>query len=284
MFYSCGRRGVEKVSIKGSDTEVNLVLQLAETYMSRDPDISIAVTGGGSGSGIAALLNRKTDIANSSRPFKQAEVQLASDRKVASKSIIFAVDALVLVTHPQVGIDSLTLSQIGAIFRGDVLNWSELGGADKPISLYGRQSNSGTFVYFRENILKGEYASSIKQMNGTAQIIESVKTDPAGIGYVGIGYVVDESGKKMEGIHIVQVKPSENSPAVNPADKQQIIEGTYPITRPLFQYIQNDPSAKLIDFVLFELSEEGQEIVQHSGYFPITDTHRIHNQKSGIFP
>ena len=146
------------------------------------------------------------------------------------------------------------------------------------------RATRGTFVYFRENILKGEYAASIKQMNGTAQIIESVKTDPAGIGYVGIGYVVNEEGKILEGIHLVKVKPSHTSPAINPANKQKIIDGAYPITRPLFQYIQNDPSDKLIDFVLFELSEEGQEIVQHNGYFPITSTHRLHNQKSGIFP
>ena len=152
LFFSCGRKGVEKVSIKGSDTEVNLVLHLAETYMSRDQEISIAVTGGGSGSGIAALLNGKTHIANSSRPFKKEEVQMASERKVASKSIIFAVDALVLVTHPQVGVDSLNLDQIGAIFRGDIQNWSELGAADQPISLYGRQSNSGYFC-----LLPGKY-------------------------------------------------------------------------------------------------------------------------------
>lgn len=284
LLIHCGRPDVEKVSIKGSDTEVNVVLQLAEAYMEQDPDISIAVTGGGSGSGIAALLNGKTDIANSSRPFKEAEILLAADREMDHSAIIFALDALVLVTHPAVRVDSLSLKQIGSIFKGEITNWSTLGGKDQPISLYGRQSNSGTFVYFRENILKGEYASSIKQMNGTAQIIESIKTDPASIGYVGIGYVVDKLGKPISGIRIVKVKETEDTPAINPVDKQVILEGSYPIIRPLFQYIHEDPSEKLIDFVRFELSPEGQQIVQENGYFPITPAQHQLNRNTGIFP
>ena len=284
LSVSCGRPNVAKVSIKGSDTEVNVVLQLAEAYMERDPDISIAVTGGGSGSGIAALLNGKTDIANSSRPFKEAEILLAANREMNHSAIVFALDALVLVTHPNVRVDSLSLKQIGSIFKGEITHWNELGGMDQPISLYGRQSNSGTFVYFRETILKGEYASSIKQMNGTAQIIESVKTDPAAIGYVGIGYVVDKTGKPVEGVRILKVKETEDTPAINPVDKQVILEGSYPIIRPLFQYIHEGPSKKLIDFVRFELSPEGQQIVQENGYFPITTAQHQLNRNTGIFP
>ena len=279
---SCGRPGVEKISIKGSDTEVNLVLQLAETFMKDDPDVSIAVTGGGSGSGIAALLNGKTDIANSSRPFKTAEIEIASDRRVDSRAIIFAVDALVLVVHPATGVDSLTLDQVGAIFRGDLDNWSQLGGADVEISLYGRQSNSGTFVFFRENILKAEYSPDIKQMNGTAQIIEAVKSDPASIGYVGIGYVVNEAGEVMDGVQVLKIKTDSSVSAIDPVDRVQITSGIYPITRPLFQYINGEASGKLLEFIRYELSPEGQEIVGENGYFPITPQHVSHNQSIGI--
>ncbi|MEM9719243.1 MAG: phosphate ABC transporter substrate-binding protein [Bacteroidota bacterium] len=275
---SCGRPGVEKVSIKGSDTEVNLVLQLAETFMKDDPDVSIAVTGGGSGAGISALLNGKADIANSSRPFKSAEIEIASGREIDAKAIIFAIDALVLVVNPATRMDSLSLAQVGAIFRGDFQNWSDLGGPNMPISLYGRQSNSGTFVFFREHILRDEYSQDIKQMNGTAQIIEAVKSDPAAIGYVGIGYVVNKVGEVMEGIGVVKIQTDSSQAALNPVEKKHIISGAYPITRPLFQYVNGQASGKLLEFIRFELSSAGQRIVQENGYFPISSQQAQHNQ------
>ena len=173
---TCGPRGIDKISVKGSDTEVNLVLELAEAFMEKEAGVSISVTGGGSGMGIAALINGKTDIANSSRPVKAEENALMKERQIDPQSVIFAIDALALILHPENSIDSLSLDQIGAIYRGELSHWSELGGEDIEISLYGRQSNSGTFVYFRENILRAEYHPSLKQMNGTAQIIEAVKT------------------------------------------------------------------------------------------------------------
>ncbi len=283
LIASCGPRGIRNVVIKGSDTEVNLVLKLAETYMMNDTAISISVTGGGSGSGIAALINGKTDLANSSRPMKASELELAKERGIIPKPVIFAVDALALVVHPAVEIDSLTLEQAGKIYSGEINNWKELGGSDKEISLYGRQSNSGTFVFFRENIVKAEYSSDIKQMNGTAQILESVKVDPAGIGYVGIGYVVDPAGKIMDGIKILRIKKNSNDPSTYPANMSTIINGEYPITRPLYQYVSGDIDGKLKDFIQYELSPKGQEIVQENGYFPITSQHISHNKSLGLY-
>jgi len=284
LLSTCGPRGVKNIVIKGSDTEVNLVLQLAETYMKKDSAVSISVTGGGSGSGIASLINGKIDIANSSRPFKESELQLAKDRGINPRAIIFAVDALALIVNPAIEIESLTLEQIGGIYNGEITNWQEVGGQDQPISLYGRQSNSGTFVFFRENIVKGEYASAVKQMNGTAQIVESIKVDRAGIGYVGIGYVVNKSGEVSEGIKVLKVKADTNEPAAYPANAEAINDGTYPITRPLFQYVDGEIEGELKAFIQFELTEEGQNIVGQNGYFPIKEEHRKHNQELGIAP
>jgi len=283
LLAACGPSDVESITVRGSDTEVNLALDLAETYMKKDSAISIAVTGGGSGGGIASLLNKKTDIANSSRPMQPKELEIAEERGVEPVDIIFAVDALAVVVHPAVTVDALTVEQIGQIFAGEITNWQEVGGADKDISLYGRQSNSGTFVFFRKNIIQGEYASSMKQMNGTAQIIESVKRDEEAIGYVGIGYIINEEGELMEGIKPLSIKPDQNAPAVSPTNREAINNGEYTITRPLFQFTDGVPTGKLLDFIQFELSEEGQQIVQRNGYFPITEKHRKHNEKLGIY-
>lgn len=258
------------------------MLELAETYMDRDDSVSISVTGGGSGMGIAALINGKTDIANSSRSLKSEELTLAVDRGIDPQGIIFAVDALAIVVHAQNPVDSIHLEDLGKVFSGELSNWEPLGGKQRDISLYGRQSNSGTFVYFRDEIVRAEYANTLKQMNGTSQIIESIKQDVAGIGYVGIGYVIDRAGSPMEGIKVLKISQRPGSVAVDPTVEENIIGGVYPIMRPLFQYVDGQPSQALRDFIAFELGETGQDIVRRNGYFPITDTHRAHNRALGI--
>lgn len=273
-------RFYEIVVVKGSDTEVNLALALAETYMAKDPNISIAVTGGGSGAGIASLINGKTDIANSSRPMTPAELTLAKERNVHPIPIIFAVDALALIVQEGFPLDSLTVEQAADIFSGKILNWSALGGADMTISLYGRQSNSGTFVFFRDSIVKAEYALHHKQMNGTAQIVDAIRHDPAGIGYVGVGYVKKRDGSLVTGLKVLGMKRTATLPVVSPLSTPQVIDGAYPIVRPLFQYVNGLPSGKLLDFILFCLSPEGQQIVADNGYYPISTVQQKQNQKA----
>ncbi|MFN7119437.1 MAG: phosphate ABC transporter substrate-binding protein [Saprospiraceae bacterium] len=270
---------VENILIKGSDTEVNLALTLAETYMAKDPNISIAVTGGGSGAGIAALINGKTEIANSSREMKEEEVALAEERGIDPLPVVFAVDALAIAVNENLNVDELTIDQLGAIFRGDITNWKAVGGPDKQISLYGRQSNSGTFVYFRDNVLKADYAQSLKQMNGTAQIVEALKSDQAGIGYVGVGYVANENGEVVDNIKVLKIKESANMQAYSPVIKENITSGNYPIVRPLYQYTNGTPNEKLRDFMLYVLSDEGQDIVQANGFYPVSKKYWAHNEK-----
>ena len=155
-----GAKGQNMIQVKGSDSEVNLVQRLAEVFMKKNPDVNIAVTGGGSGTGIAALINKTTDIANSSRDLSPKEEEAAKKAGVQPFRVIFATDGISVIVHPQNPITKLTLEQLGKIFKGEITNWKEMGGKDGKISLYGRQSNSGTYVFFREFVVKGGLFSS----------------------------------------------------------------------------------------------------------------------------
>ncbi len=271
LTTSCGRRDVESIVIRGSDTEVNLVLRMAETYMDDDPDISIAVTGGGSGTGIASLINKRTDIANASRAFTEEELRLASERGVDVRPIIFAVDALCFIVNENLPVEGLTLQQVREVYTGKTANWKDLGGNDAAISLYGRQGNSGTFLYIQKNILKDDYSLKMKQMNGNSQIIEGVRNDQAGIGYVGIGYVVNEKGELMKGIKVLSIQAAGQDAAVSPVNRENISNGSYKVVRPLYQYIDGKPEGKLLDFLQYELGSEGEKMILENGYFPISN-------------
>ena len=270
------------IQIKGSDSEVNLVQKLAEVFMQKNPGANIAVTGGGSGTGIAALINKKTDIANSSRDLSPKEEEEAKKAGVQPFRIIFATDGISVVTHPANPISKLTLEQLGKIFKGEITNWKEVGGKDAKISLYGRQSNSGTYVFFREFVVKADYSPHMKAMNGNAQIVEAIKKDKDGIGYVAVGYVVDEKGKIMPGIKILNIATDAQSEAYSPAKMENVMSKKYPITRPLNQYTNGIPSGKLSDFIKFEISKEGQEIVRKEGFFPVQKDWMEFNRKQGL--
>jgi len=271
LLSGCTHRNIETITVKGSDTEVNLVLQLAEAYMDTDPEVSVNVTGGGSGVGIAGLLNGRIDVANSSREINEHEYQLAKERHIAIESFVFAADALAIICHPSVSLDSLTINDLGKIFSGEIQNWPQLGGNNGAISLYGRQSNSGTFMYFRERVLGKDYAPSIKQMNGNAQILEAVKADPNAIAYIGFGYLTDESGALRPGIKVIKLAAQSGQNAVSPLDRMAIKAGLYPLTRPLFQCTNGAPVGKVQAFYAFEKSEAGQKIIAKNGYLPAAE-------------
>jgi len=270
------------IQIKGSDSEVNLVQRLAEVFMKKHPYANIAVTGGGSGTGIAALINKTTDIANSSRAMEPKEEEAAKKAGVQPFRIIFATDGISVVTHPANPISKLTLEQLGKIFKGKITNWKEVGGKDAKISLYGRQSNSGTYVFFREFVVKADYSPHMKSMNGNAQIAESIKKDKDGIGYVAVGYVVSDKGEIMPGVKIVNISKEGQSEAYSPAKIENVMSKKYPITRPLNHYTNGKPSGKLLDFIKFELSKEGQEIVRKEGFFPVQKDWMEFNHKQGL--
>lgn len=262
----------DTVEIKGSDTLINVVQKLAETYMKGHPGAKIAVTGGGSGTGIAALINEKCDIADSSRGIKAKEVEDANARGVDPKRVVVAIDGLSIITNAQNPIDKLTVDDIGKIYRGDVKNWKDLGGNDTPINLYGRQSNSGTYDFMKEVVMKGEYSPNMKSMNGNAQIVEAVKQDVGGVGYVGVGYVKDTAG-----INVLKVASSPSLGYFSPLNAMDVKTGNYPITRPLNQYLNGEPKGISKDFIIFELSAQGQEIVENEGFFAIPKEYQRYN-------
>ncbi len=276
LFYS-NADARKMIQIKGSDTLINLIQRISEEYMERYPATYIAVTGGGSGTGIAALINGKCDIANSSRIMEPRELKQAKDRGMDIKRIVIAMDGLSVITNQNNPINKLTIDQLGKIFRGEITNWKELGGKNMRITLYGRQSNSGTFIFFREAILKGDYSQNMNRMNGNAQIVEAVKQDVSGIGYVGVGYVKD-----VKGIKVLKIAKDVNSEYISPLDCESVEEGKYPIARPLNQYINGMPTGDVKKFIEFELGDRGQEIVKEEGFFPVAVKYQNLNHQLGL--
>lgn len=256
----CGGGQVSStINIKGSDSEVNLVQSLAEAFMAKDKNAVISVQGGGSGVGIAAIINKEVDIANASRAMKQEEIDKAKANGVDPVGFIFARDAIAVIVHPDNPLTEISMDDLGKIYRGEITNWNEIGGPDAPVSLYGRQSNSGTFVFFRETVLKGDYSPQMKAMNGNSQIVDGVKTDGAGIGYVALGYV-KKGNEFMSGIKILKVNGKMPG------------ESGYEIERPLYQYLQGKPKGKVKEFLVFELSDEGQALVEKGGFLSVKGT------------
>lgn len=264
----------DTVQVKGSDTLINVVQKLAELYMEKAPGISIAVTGGGSGTGIAALINKNCAIANSSRQIKSSEVEQAVKKGVDAKRVVVAIDALSIIVNAQNPVDALTVEQIGKIYKGEIKNWSEVGGNNLAITLYGRQSNSGTYDFMKENVMLGEYSPNLKSMNGNAQISEALKQDASGIGYVGVGYA-----KEAVGVKALKVAVKSGGAYYDPFNIVDVKSGRYPITRPLNQYINGVPKGLIKDFLEFELSSEGQAIIETEGFFAIPEEYQTYNDQ-----
>jgi len=266
-----------RIEIKGSDTLLQLVSNLAEAYSNNNPSAKISVTGGGSGTGIAALINGEVDVADASRKIKDEEIKQAQERGSNPWEFIIARDMLSVIVHGDNGVDELTIEQLSRIYKGEITNWKDVGGDDKEITLYGRQSTSGTYVFFMEHVVKDDYSSKMRNMEGNQAILDAVKQDKTGIGYVGIGYLVDENGNKVSGINVVKVSDGGNY--ISPLDKGKISE--YPLSRPLFQYLTKRPNKgfAIYDFLIFELSSEGQNIVEKAGFVEITSVDREHNEE-----
>ncbi|MBW6518596.1 MAG: PstS family phosphate ABC transporter substrate-binding protein [ANME-2 cluster archaeon] len=278
-FGCTGQPPGESLDIKGSDTLVQLVADMAQTYMENNQGTDVLVTGGGSGTGIAALINGEIDIAISSRSITTTEIDTARKKGIEPWEFIIARDGLAVIVNSDNQLKNLTLEQIGAIYRGDITNWNQLGGADLEITLYGRQSTSGTYEFFLEHVVnwqqtrKNDYSPKMRNMEGNKAIADAITADPSGIGYIGIGYVTDK-------IQVISVARDTSSEYISPLEENNIENDLYPITRPLFQYTSGKPDkdSLLYAFIRFELSESGQDIVRRSGFYPINKDDRAQNQ------
>jgi len=249
------------VTMKGSDTMVILGQRWAERYMGSHSGEIIQVTGGGSGTGIAALINGTTDICQSSRPMKEDEKRKLRDRfQTMGTEIPVAKDGLTVYVHESSAIRELTIDQLRAIYAGKVTNWKDVGGPNTRIVLYSRENSSGTYVYFKDHVLKGQdFAASAQTLPGTAAVVNAVAKDPNGIGYGGAAYA--------KGVREVAV--SANGKAAVLPSAQTIADGSYPITRYLYFYTRTKPAGKVKQFIDWVLSNDGQSIITSVGYFPV---------------
>ena len=253
------------VTIKGSDTMVHLVSNWAESFMQQNPGTEVSVTGGGSGTGIAALLNGTTDICAASREIRDKESKLAVQKGIQPNEIVVARDGIAVVVNPDNPVSELTVEQLGNIFTGESRRWSAVGGPDEEIIVLSRESSSGTYVFFQQHVLnKQDFMQGAKLLPATSAIIQAVSTDRLAIGYVGLGYAAGAEDR----VKIIAVKADDPSPAVVPS-AETIRSGQYPIARPLYLYVNGQPRGTVKQFVDFCLSGDGQEIVEQTGYVAV---------------
>lgn len=251
------------ITAKGSDTLVILAQKWAEVYMRTHSGTKIQVTGGGSGTGFAALQNRTTDLCNASRPIKSKEVLacIKAFRKRPTEYKV-ALDGLSVYVNSDNPVKSLNVEQLKDIFTGKVKNWKQLGGKDAPIVLYSRENSSGTYEFFKKSVLKGaDYAASAQTMPGTAAVLQAVGKDVNGIGYGGAAYGA--------GARALLVSKGAGSPAVAPTEAN-VVNGTYPIWRYLYIYVNPAlDKGEIATYLKWIRSDEGQKVVKNVGYFPL---------------
>lgn len=257
--------GAKPIMIKGSDTMVHLVTAWVDGFKKSHPGVAISVTGGGSGTGIAALLNGTTDICASSRDLSEQEKSSAGAKNLHLVEAAVARDALSIIVHPGNSIGELTMDQLRAIFTGSVANWKDVGGPDLGIVPVSRETSSGTYMFFLEHVLKKQdFAPNVLLLPATSAITQTVADSQGAIGYVGLGYAVEAGGK----VKMIGVKESPEAPAVMPST-ESVLAGSYPISRPLLLVVGQEPAGTVKEFIDFCLSPEGQAIVETSGYVKV---------------
>ena len=256
---------------KGSDTIVNLALAWAEAYQTVDPEVRISVTGGGSGTGLTALINKSVDIANASRQIKQEEIDAAEAAGLNPQEFVIARDAIAVIINPENPVNNLSLTQLSAIYRGEITNWSEVGGEDRPIVCLSRETNSGTHVFFLESVVRlGDsedtsiFAAETLLLPSSEGIIAEVRENPNAIGYDGRGYVT--SDVKLVGVSSLEEPDFYVLPSV-----ASVADGTYLISRNLYMYTPDVPTGVVKEYIDWILSSEAQKIVSELGFVPILD-------------
>jgi phosphate transport system substrate-binding protein len=277
LMAACGRASGQAssqpgtsayIQNKGSDTIVNLALAWAERYQAENPQVSISVTGGGSGTGIAALLNKTVDIANASRQMQAEEIQKAKAIGFEPVEFVIARDAIAVIVNPENPVDRLTLQQISDIYSGKINNWSRVGGQNRPIVRLSREVNSGTHVYFRDTVIrlgdknnKTLFATDTLLLPSSEGIISEIRLNPNAIGYDGLGYVPADLKK-------VAVARDAKSPYVLPSIAT-VNDKSYPVARDLYMYTAGQPSGAVKAYLDWIVSSEAQTIVANLGFVPI---------------
>ncbi|WP_321419735.1 PstS family phosphate ABC transporter substrate-binding protein [uncultured Methanomethylovorans sp.] len=251
----------QSIIVKGSDTILPLSQAEAEEYMAKNQNSDITVIGGGSGVGIAALIDGEADIAMASREMKDSEIENAKNNGINPVETVIGWDGIAVVVNPENPVAQITFSQLQAIYDGNISNWKDVGGEDVPITIISRDSSSGTYEYFKEEVLKGrEYRQDALVEPATGAIVQEVAQNKGAIGYIGYAYL-DKSTKALaldggEGKFV-------------PATEENILGGEYPLARQLYYYTNGEPQGLAKEFKDYVMSEEGQAIVSDVGYFPV---------------
>lgn len=264
----------QTIDNKGSDTIVNLALAWAERYQTIKPDVKISVTGGGSGTGLTALINKSVDIANASRHIKPEELEAAKKAGMNPQEFVIARDAIAVIVNPENPVDYLTLAQLSAIYRGEITNWKEVGGEDRPIVKLSRETNSGTHVFFLETVIrfgnsddKTIFSADTLLLPSSEGIIAEVKENPNAIGYDGLGYVTHE-------VKMVAISSLETPDVYVIPSADTVADSSYLISRNLFMYTPDKPTGEIEAYIDWILSAEAQQIVRELGFVPIVDNER----------
>ncbi len=266
---AAAKQGEQAIQIKGSDTMVNLCQAWAESFMRQHPEVTVAITGGGSGTGIAALIGGTCDLAATSRKITAKEATKAAALGAPPKELTVALDGLAVVVNPQNPVRQLTLQQLADLFTGKVTNWKALGGPDKRVVLLSREVNSGTHVYFKEHVLPAsstgdrEFSPEALLLPSSQAIADEVGSNLGGIGYYGMGYLNPNNA-------VISVAKAAGEPYVTPSEKT-VLNGTYPISRPLLLYSHGQPGGAVKAFLDFVMSPEGQAVVRQIDFVPVAE-------------
>ena len=246
----------ETVVIKGSTTVLPIAQAASEAYMKKHADVSISLSGGGSGDGIKALIDKSTDIANSSRDMKPEEIKLAKEKGVDPMGHKVAIDAIVPIVHPSNPVTDLTIEQLSLIYQGKITNWKEVGGTDKQIVVISRDTSSGTYESWEQKVLhKAKVTPKAQLQASNGAIVQAISKNKYALGYIGIGYL----NKTVKGLMVAGIQ----------ASAETALSGKYPIARPLFMFTSGEPKGATADFIKFLLSPDGQKIVKKEGFVPL---------------
>ncbi len=246
----------EDVVINGSTTVLPVIQKTAEAYMANNKEVAIAISGGGSGNGIKALIDNLCNIAMASRDISKKEIKLAESKKITPKRIVVAIDALVPVVHPENPVSDLSVEQLKGIYTGKIKNWKEVGGPDKPIAVVSRDTSSGTYETWQDKILgKDRVAPSVMTTASSGAVVQTVSKNPLAIGYIGFGYLNDST-------KVVSISGLKASP-------ETALSGTWPIARDLYLFTNGEPTGAAKGFIDYVLSAEGQKLVKEVGFIPL---------------
>jgi phosphate transport system substrate-binding protein len=283
FLISCSKKNTEKLALtfKGSNTSNEVVNELAKKY-NRTSEKKIFVTGGGSEEAIKDFTSGNLYYLNSSRKLTDEEISKVEeihDKKV--REVIIGLDAIAIIVNPKLGVHELNLAQIGQIFEGKITNWKELGGPNLSIQVYGRKSSSGTCHFIKDKFAPNGFISSLVEKNNAKEIIKTIKTDLAGISYVDLASVTNKNHFPIDGIWALNVTVDDEN-FISPFERMAVLNGNYPISRPLYQYLVDFEDKVITDFIKFELSEKGQILIEKNGFFKILPMHTSLNKENGF--